>query len=101
MERVTVVYHRDPDAWWADSQGVPGWTATAETLDELRVLVEEGVHFALERDDVLIEHDLDYDIPAHASIVFDFVAGRTVVSPSFSGAHDASRSGGRWHAQPA
>jgi hypothetical protein len=99
MEIVHIIYHHDPAAWWADSPEVPGWTATAKTLDELWGLAEQGVRFALERDDLLIQHDFDYEIPEHASIVFDFVAGRTIVSPSFTS--DGSRRGARWDAQPA
>lgn len=80
MEIVPVIYHRDPDAWWADSPAVPGWTATAETLDELRSLVEEGVRFSLERDDVVIDHTLDYGVPALAYITFDFVTGQVAIA---------------------
>jgi predicted RNase H-like HicB family nuclease len=101
METVDVVYHQDPEGWWADSAAVPGWTATAETLDELRSLVEDGVRFALARDDVVIEHLLNYEVPAHAYIVFDFVAGQTVVSPGFSGEDEGSRRGAHWQPQPA
>ena len=81
MEPIPVVYHSDPDGWWADSPAVPGWTATAKTLDDLRALVEEGVRFALSREDVLVEHVLTYGVPAYAEVVFDFVSGSTVVMP--------------------
>ncbi len=101
MEIVHVVYHHDPKAWWADSPSVPGWTATAETLDELRRLAEDGVRFALDRDDMLIEHVLDYDLPKGALISFDFVARQTVVSATFSAATGGSQPGAHWHAQPA
>lgn len=80
METIDVIYHREPDAWWADAEQVPGWTATAGTLDELRGLVEDGVRFALGREDVLIEHVLEYGTE-RVAVVFDFAAGRTVVTP--------------------
>lgn len=87
MEIVPVLYHRDDEAWWADSDAVPGWTATAETLDELRPLVEEGVRFALERDDVLVRAELEPGAPVVADIVFDFVSGQTIsVKRSFADA---------------
>jgi predicted RNase H-like HicB family nuclease len=64
METIPVVYHADPDGWWADSPAVQGWTATAKTLEELRALVEEGVRFALSREDVVVEHVLAHGVPA-------------------------------------
>ena len=78
MQLIPVIYHRDPDAWWADSPVVEGWTATAATLDELRQLVEDGIRFALGRDDdIVVEHALEEaGVARYAQIVFDFVAGR-------------------------
>lgn len=96
MDTVSVVYHHDPDAWWADSPDVPGWTATAETLNELRALADEGVRFSLGRDDVIVEHRLDAPVPRGAEIVFDFVAGQVVVA----GVGDLGR-GAHWQTQPA
>jgi predicted RNase H-like HicB family nuclease len=77
MDIIPVIYHREPEGWWADAPAVEGWTATAQTLDELRALVEEGVRFALERDDVLVDHVL-YELPNYAPIVFDFATGETL-----------------------
>jgi predicted RNase H-like HicB family nuclease len=48
MRRVRVQYHLDEGSWWADSPDVPGFTAVAETLQELRPLAREGVCFALD-----------------------------------------------------
>jgi predicted RNase H-like HicB family nuclease len=79
MKPVPVVYHRDPAGWWADSPAVPGWSAAADTLDELRKLAEDGVHFALESDDVLVNHMLELAVTAPAGLIFDFVEGRTAV----------------------
>ncbi len=57
MDRIRVVYHDDsPHCWWAESPDIARWTAVADTLDEVRQLAEEGVRFALERDDVIVEH---------------------------------------------
>src|SRR5260221_7960576 len=42
MRLITVLYHLDGNAWWADSPELPGWTCVAETLEETRVLATEG-----------------------------------------------------------
>ena len=51
-----VLYHEEPEGWWAESPDLDGWTAAGETFDKVRVLAEEGVRFALEDDAVEIEH---------------------------------------------
>jgi predicted RNase H-like HicB family nuclease len=56
METIRVIYHHEDQTWWAESPDVAGWTAAADTYDEVRVLAEEGVRFALERDDLVVEH---------------------------------------------
>lgn len=50
MTHVRVIYHQDAGAWWADSPDLDGYVAVAESLDDLRVLVREGVAFHLETD---------------------------------------------------
>lgn len=94
MDTIPVVYHHEPDGWWADSRHLAGWSAAAETVDELRPLVEEGVRFYLERDDVVVLHLLGPEVPSHACLVFDFIKGRAVVG---------GVAGGRshWEKQPA
>lgn len=57
MERIRVIYHEEPPhGWWAESPEIPRWTAAADTLAEIRQLAEDGVRFALERDDVEVVH---------------------------------------------
>ena len=56
MLNVRVQYQQDGDTWVAVSPDIDRWTAIADTLDEVRQLAEEGVRFALERDDVVVEH---------------------------------------------
>jgi predicted RNase H-like HicB family nuclease len=56
MLNVRVIHHQDEDTWVAESPDVDGWTAVANTFEETRRLAEEGVRFALERDDVRVEH---------------------------------------------
>lgn len=83
MTPVNVIYHQAGDGWWADSPGIPGWTATADTIDELRSIAEAGVRFALEDDDAWIEHHLEGG--RLAAITFDFVLGQPTVGVPAAG----------------
>jgi predicted RNase H-like HicB family nuclease len=56
METVRVIYHHEGNGWWAESPDVEGWSAAGDTYAEVAKLAEEGVPFALERDDVALEH---------------------------------------------
>ena len=56
MNPIRVIYHEEPEGWWAESPDVKGWSAAGFTYAEVRGLVTEGVRFALDRDDVEIEH---------------------------------------------
>jgi hypothetical protein len=53
---VTVIYHYEDAGWWAYSPDIDRWSAAASELPELVGLVEEGVPFALDTDDVAIRH---------------------------------------------
>lgn len=48
MRTIVIKYHHEDDAWWAESDDLPGYSAAAETLPLLRDRVREGVAFALE-----------------------------------------------------
>jgi len=56
METVRVIYHHETGGWWAESPDVEGWSAAGGTYAEVAKLAEEGIPFALERDDVSLEH---------------------------------------------
>jgi predicted RNase H-like HicB family nuclease len=56
MDTVRVIYHHEPDGWWAESPDIDGWSAAGATYGEVHRLVEEGVRFALERETVHLEH---------------------------------------------
>jgi predicted RNase H-like HicB family nuclease len=56
METVRVIYHREPEGWWAESPDVEGWYAAGDSYAEVRQLAIEGVAFALEREEVGLEH---------------------------------------------
>jgi predicted RNase H-like HicB family nuclease len=44
---VRVLYHREPEGWWAESPDVEGWTVAGDSYEEVRQLVVDGVTFAL------------------------------------------------------
>lgn len=56
MDKIRVIYHHEDDGWWAESPDVDRWTAAAASYTEVVQLAEEGVRFALQRDDVELEH---------------------------------------------
>lgn len=55
-----VYYHREGESFWAESPDAPGFTAAAETLDELEHQIADGLRFWLAVDYVdlvlLVEH---------------------------------------------
>jgi predicted RNase H-like HicB family nuclease len=42
---VTITYHPDEDAWWADSSDLSGFTVVAQDLSSLRALAREAAEF--------------------------------------------------------
>ena len=44
---IRVLYHSEPQGWWAESPDIEGWTVAGDSYDEVRRLVEDGVTFAL------------------------------------------------------
>lgn len=56
MVQVNVIYHKEGNSWWADSEDVPGFSVAAESLAEARVLVRSGLAFYFEGGDA---HDID------------------------------------------
>jgi predicted RNase H-like HicB family nuclease len=56
MMTVRVLYRQDHDTWVASSPEIARWTVVADTYAEAHQLAEEGVRFALERDDLTVEH---------------------------------------------
>jgi predicted RNase H-like HicB family nuclease len=57
MNTIDVIHHDEtPAGWWADSPEIPGWYVAGATFAETRQLAEEGVRFALEREDLTVEH---------------------------------------------
>jgi predicted RNase H-like HicB family nuclease len=56
MDTIRVIYHHEDDGWWAESPDVERWTAAGGSFEEVARLAEEGVRFALERENVELEH---------------------------------------------
>ena len=44
---VRVLYHEEPQGWWAESPDVDGWSVAGETYEEVRRLADDGISFAL------------------------------------------------------
>jgi predicted RNase H-like HicB family nuclease len=44
---VRVLYHHEPDGWWAGSPDIDGWSVAGDSYEEVRRLAEDGVSFAL------------------------------------------------------
>jgi predicted RNase H-like HicB family nuclease len=55
MDTVRVIYHHEPDGWWAESPDIDGWSAAGGTYTEVVKLAEEGAPFTLGHD-VELEH---------------------------------------------
>jgi len=53
---VRVIYQPDEDTWTATSPEIPDWVVVADTFEEARRLAEDGVRFALDRDDIEVKH---------------------------------------------
>jgi predicted RNase H-like HicB family nuclease len=45
---IIIIYHEEPDGFWAESPDAPGFTAVAPTREELDRRVEEGIQFYFE-----------------------------------------------------
>ena len=44
---IRILYHQEPQGWWAESPDVEGWSVTGQSYEEVRRLAEDGVSFAL------------------------------------------------------
>jgi predicted RNase H-like HicB family nuclease len=48
MRTARIVYHHEPEGWWADSPDLLGWSAAAESREDLEKLVRDGAEFFAE-----------------------------------------------------
>ena len=44
---VRILYHQEPQGWWAESPDIEGWSVAGESYEEVRRLADDGVSFAL------------------------------------------------------
>ena len=44
---VRILYHHEPEGWWAESPDIDGWTVAGESYEQVGALVQDGVTFAL------------------------------------------------------
>jgi predicted RNase H-like HicB family nuclease len=56
MDPIRVIYEQEEGTWVATSPEVPNWTVVADSYEDAQRLAEEGVRFALDRDDVHLKH---------------------------------------------
>jgi predicted RNase H-like HicB family nuclease len=42
MRTAQLIYHSEPEGWWAASPDLPGYSAAGATFEEVRGLVREG-----------------------------------------------------------
>jgi predicted RNase H-like HicB family nuclease len=47
---VRILYHQEPEGWWAESPDIDGWSVAGETYEKVRQLAEDGVSFARSAD---------------------------------------------------
>ena len=55
---VRILYHHEPEGWWAESPDMERWTAVGRTFEEVRRLGEEGARVVFEDRPVEVEHYL-------------------------------------------
>jgi predicted RNase H-like HicB family nuclease len=61
VEKVRVIYHHEPEGWWAESPEIAGWSVAGDTYAEVRALVDAGVEIAFDRTGVTVEHFVPAD----------------------------------------
>jgi len=37
--KITIIYHQEPECWWAESPEIGNYTATRERLEDLRYMI--------------------------------------------------------------
>jgi predicted RNase H-like HicB family nuclease len=62
MRTAQLIYHAEPEGWWASSPDLPGYSAAGETFEEVRGLVREGASWWAEE-----QLDLHHLVPGPRS----------------------------------
>jgi predicted RNase H-like HicB family nuclease len=60
---VHVRYHFEEDSWWADSPDIEGYSAAADSFDEVRAQVREGMPFFLGEAAAIVEEGVPDQFP--------------------------------------
>ena len=99
MREVVVIYHFEPEGYWAESPDVAGFSAAGETLAEVREMAFEGLRFHVGDDVALIEK-----FPESVSVIS--VTSGAVAGPVFGGVvigqsvNQAAVTSARWTPAP-
>lgn len=89
MTMVRVTYHHERDSWWAESPDVPGYTAVADTLEDLRSSVRDGLPFHLDVEAVEIVETLPAVLTVRSSYGTLTVVNGTGTGAAVNGAYGA------------
>jgi len=63
---IRILYHQEPQGWWAESPEIGGWSVAGDTYEEVRQLAEDGVPFALAS--AAEDHGERFDEQRYASV---------------------------------
>lgn len=64
MRQITLVIHHEEGTWWAESSELPGFSAAAESLEELRREATDGIAFHLDDEPFVVSETMsDADQP--------------------------------------
>lgn len=61
MRTARVIYHQEPEGWWASSADVPGYYGIGETYEEARDEISEGLPWTAGEDLILVHIRLSDD----------------------------------------
>jgi len=61
MKTVRVIYHCEPEGWWAESPDIEGWSVAGDSYAEVRALADTGIAIALDGESVTAEHFVPAD----------------------------------------
>lgn len=93
MRTIEISYHYDDDQWWADALQLPGWTAVADSFEEVQLRAREGARFAADEPVIIVELGLprakvgngtlggNRSITVTAEVVGQIIAGGFSVVP--------------------
>jgi predicted RNase H-like HicB family nuclease len=46
MDPIRVIYHQEPEGWWAESPDIEGWYVTGATFEATQALAEDHARYA-------------------------------------------------------